>query len=190
MTLPTCQSPLTWETLLAYWLGELGADAAAQTEEHYLGCAQCSRRLEQLVALAGGVQALARDSGVNMVVEDEFVRRLREEGRNVREYRLSLNGSVNCTVTPDNEFVVSRLDAPLAGVQRVDMLLQYDFMDAEQRQEDVPFVTESGAVVFCPPIEMIRALPASTLKIRLLAVDDKGDHTLGVYTFNHTPHSP
>ncbi len=188
MTGATCQSPLTWETLLAYWLGELDADAAAQAEEHYLGCAQCSQRLEQLAAMADGVRTLARNSGVNMVVEDRFVRRLRDEGRNVREYRLPLNGSVNCTITPEDDFVIGRLEAPLAGVQRIDMVMNYDFLENEMRQEDVPFVAASGAVVFCPSIDMLRAAPASVMKVRLLAVDDGGEHTLGEYTFNHTPH--
>lgn len=189
MTIPTCPSPLSWETLLAYWLGELDPDSEAQTEEHYLGCAQCSGRLDQLAALARGVQALAKSSGVNMVVDDQFVRRLRDDGMNVREYRVPLNGSVNCTVTPEDDFVVGRLEAPLAGVQRVDMVTLYDFMDTEQRQEDVPFVPDSGGVVFSPSIEALRAMPASCLRVRLLAVDESGEHPLGEYTFNHTPHA-
>ena len=189
MTMPACQVPLTWETLLAYWLGELDANAEAQAEEHYLGCSQCSHRLEQLAALARGVQTLARNSSLNMVVDDEFVRRLRKEGRNVQEYRLPLNGSVNCTVTPENEFVIGRLEAPLAGVQRVDMLMKFDFDETEHRQEDVLFVADSGAVVYAPSIDALRALPAFILSVRLLAVDERGEHTLGEYTFNHTPYS-
>jgi len=190
MTPANCQSPLAWETLLAYWLGELDADGEARTEEHYLGCAQCSHRLEQVVALANGVRTLARGSGVSMIIDDQFVRKLREEGRNVREYRVPPNGSVNCTVTPEDEFVVGRLEVPLAGVQRVDVLTRYDFVEGEQRQEDIPFVAESGAVVICPSIDLLRASPASIWTIRLLAVDDEGERTLGEYTFNHTPHSP
>jgi len=189
MTGPSCTAPIPWDTLFAYWLGELEPDSAGQVEEHYLGCGRCSQRLEQAAVLARGIRDLARRSGVNMVVDDAFVRRLREDGRQVREYRLKPNGSVNCTVTPEDDFVVGRLEAPLAGVQRIDMVTRFSFADADQRQEDIPFVADSGGVVFSPSIDALRAMPVSSLRVRLLAVDDQGEHTIGEYTFNHTPHT-
>lgn len=189
MTDPSCAAPIPWDTLFAYWLGELEPDSAEQVEEHYLGCAQCSQRLEAAAALAGGIRDLARRSGVNMVVDDGFVSRLREEGRQVREYRLTPNGSVNCTVTPEDDFVVGRLEAPLAGVQRIDMVSRFSFTDADQRQEDIPFVADSGVVVVSPSIDALRAMPSSTMRIRLLAVDNQGERIIGEYTFNHTPHT-
>lgn len=190
MTRPSCQSPLTWDTLLAYWLGELESDNAEQIEEHYLGCAQCSQRLEQLVSLADGVHALARTSGVDMVINDEFVQRLRQDGLSVREYRVPLNGSVNCTVTPEDDFVVGHLEAPLSGVQRIDMLTIDDDGNADTRQQDIPFIADSGGVVLALGIDKLRAMPATALHVRLLAVDDQSEHTLGDYTFNHTPYTP
>lgn len=184
---PSCRSPLAWETLIAYWLGELDADAEARAEEHYLSCAQCSHRLERLAALAGRVRMLARTSGVDMVINDEFVRRLTQEGLHVREYRVPRNGSVNCTVSPDDDFVVGRMEAPLNGVQRIDMLTLDGDGNAETRRHDIPFVAASGGVVLAPGIDWLRAQPAFILRIRLLAVDEQGDHALGDYTFNHRP---
>lgn len=189
MTIPSCKSPLDWNTLLAYWLGELDPDNEASTEEHYLGCAVCSRRLEQLIALAHGVRAVTRQSGVDMVIEDKFVRRLAADGLQVREYQVPRNGSVNCTVTPEDDFVVARLEAPLEGVQRIDVIHMGGEGTSETRQEDIPFNAESGSVVLSTRIESLRALPAATLRVRLLAVDDSGERTLGEYTFNHTPHA-
>jgi hypothetical protein len=188
MTDPSCTAPIPWDTLFAYWLGELEPDSAEQVEEHYLGCAQCSQRLEQAAALARGIRDLARRSSVNMVVDDGFVSRLREEGRQVREYRLTPNGSVNCTVTAEDDFVVGRLEAPLTGVQRIDMVTRFSFTDADQRQEDIPFVADSGVVVVSPSIDALRAMPASSLRVQLLAVDNQGERIIGEYTFNHTPH--
>lgn len=189
MTIPSCKSPLEWRTLLAYWLGELDSESEASTEEHYLGCAMCSRRLEQLIALVQGVRAVTRQSGVDVVIDDEFVRRLSADGLHVREYQVPRNGSVNCTVTPEDDFVVARLEAPLDEVQRIDMVHMVGDGASEMRQEDVPFSAESGCVVFSTRIESLRALPAVTLRVRLLAVDDSGERTLGEYTFNHTPHT-
>lgn len=189
MITPSCQSPLDWDTLLAYWLGELDSDREARTEEHYLGCAECSRRLELLTTLAQEVRALTRTSGVSAVLDDQFLRRLTEHGVRVREYRVPRNGSVNCTVTPEDDFVVGRLEAPLADVTRLDML----YLDSEgkpvTRHEDIPFIPESGAVVFSTRIDALRALPATTLRVRLLAVDRDGERLLGDYIFNHTPHT-
>jgi hypothetical protein len=189
MTRPDCQSPLGWDALLAYWLGELDPDSAEQIEEHYLGCALCSRRLEQLTTLAGGIRALARTSGVDMVINDEFVRRLTQDGLRVREYRVPRNGSVNCSVAPEDDFIIGRLEAPLTGVRRIDVLTLDSEGNTETRQQDIPFVAESGSVVLAPSIERLRAMPAFILRVRLLAVDNHGERRLGDYTFNHTPYT-
>jgi len=183
----SCQAPVDWDALTQYWLGELAHEARTRVEEHYLGCAFCSDRLEQLAALAEEVCALARTSGVNMVVNDRFVQRLAEDGLRVREYRVPPNGSVNCTVLPEDDIVVGRLEATLEGVERVDMVTVAVAGGPETRQEDVPFVAESGAVLFSPRIEDLRALPATVLRVRLFAVDTGGERTLGEYRFNHTP---
>lgn len=39
----------------------------------------------------------------------------------------------------------------------------------ETRQMDIPFIAASGGVVFSPSIDKLRAMPACTLRIRLLA---------------------
>ena len=186
MSTPSCQSPLDWDTLLAYWLGELDPDSEARTEEHYLGCAECSRRLEWLTTLSREVRALTQQSGVNMILNDQFVRRLTEHGLHVREYRVPCNGSVNCTVTPEDDFVVAYLEAPLAEVTRLDMVYLDSEGNPQLRQEDIPFNVENGDVVFSTRIDALRALPTTSLHVRLLAVDNHGERTLGDYIFNHT----
>jgi hypothetical protein len=182
-----CAAPLDWDSLLAYWLGELDTDSAENIEEHYLGCAVCSRRLEQLASLARGVRALAGSSGVNMVITEPFVRRLAEQGLHVREYRVPRNGSVNCTVSADDDVVVARLEAPLDAVARLDLVTLGSDGEAMLWQEDIPFIAASGGVVVSTRIDVLRALPATTLRLRLLAVDANGERALGEYTFNHEP---
>ena len=183
----SCRSPLEWDVLLAYWLGELSPEDETHTEEHYLGCADCSRRLELLIALARGVRELIKINGVNMVITDHFARRLAARGLNVREYRIPVNGSVNCTVSANDDFVLGRLEAPLDQVQRLDMVYIDSDGRTEMRLEEIPFIPESGAVVFSTRIDALRALPACALRVRLLDVTGTGERTLGEYTFNHTP---
>jgi len=187
MSTANCRSSLDWQTLLAYWLGELDPDTEARIEEHYLGCAQCSGRLEELDALAEGVRAVTRASGVTAVVIEPFVRRLEERGLQVREYQVPQNGSVNCTVTATDDFVLARLEAPLAGVARLDLVTIFPDAGTEVRQADIPFVAESGGVIVSTGIEALRALPATNLRMRLVAVDDHGERSIGEYTFHHTP---
>jgi hypothetical protein len=183
----SCPSPLEWDSLLAYWLGELEPEAEAHAEEHYLGCAFCSQRLEQLTELARDVRELIKISGVNMVITDHFVSRLKARGLKVREYRIPVNGSVNCSVTSDDNFVLGRLEAPLDEVQRLDLAYIDSEGKTEMRLEDIPFIPESGAVIFSIRIDALRALPACAIRVRLLDVADNGERSLGEYTFNHTP---
>jgi hypothetical protein len=84
--------------------------------------------------------------------------------------------------------MVARLEAPLDEVKRVDMVYINSGGESEMRLEDIPFVAESGGVVFSTSIDSVRSLPATTLRLRLLAVDNHGERILGEYTFNHTPY--
>lgn len=190
MTSPSCQAPIEWATLIDYWLGELPPDSEAGIEAHYLCCAECSRRLERLATLARGIGDLARTSGVDMVINDEILLRLKQDGLKVREYHVPNNGSVNCTVAPEDDFVIGRLEAPLSGLGRVDLLTLDSEGNTLYRQQNVPFLADSGGVIMAPGIEKLRAMPASTLHFRLLAVDDQGERILGDYIFNHSPYEP
>ena len=38
-----------------------------------------------------------------------------------------------------------------------------------------------------PPVDMLRAMPASVERMRLIAVEPQGERLLGEYTFDHTP---
>ena len=167
-------------TLVAYWLGELDEAHEAALEEHYLGCAVCSATLAEVEALAEGVR---RGMGrVDSVLTSRFIEQLQSSGLRIREYRVPLNGSVNCTVAPEDQLLLSRLQAPLGGLDRVDLIV------GEQRLEDIPFDAASGEVVVVPSLARVRAMPAQTEVMRLVAVEAGGERVIGEYTFNHTPH--
>ena len=86
--------------------------------------------------------------------------------------------------------MVSRLQAPLAGVTRVDALQSLDLGDGHVQQwrlEDVPFDPEADEVISLPSAAALRKLPAHTFRVRLVAVDEAGERPLGDYTFAHTP---
>jgi hypothetical protein len=187
MNVPACASPISVATLLEYWLGELDEAREGQLDEHLLGCGHCSANLQSLVDIAGGVRAAVRAGAVRTVITDEFVQRLVARGLRLREYRVPHNGSVYCTVAPHDDLLISRLDAPLAGVERLDVELTGGEAHHVERLRDIPFDAAAGEVVIAQQMDRIRALPASTARVRLLAVEAGGERVVGEYLFNHTP---
>lgn len=183
----TCKEPVGFETLLAYWLGEVPAAQEAVIESHFFGCAHCTRRLEALAALAAGVRAAVKDGRVSMVASGPFVDAMRQAGLRLREYRLEPGGSVNCTIGADDDAVISRLRAPLAGVQRLDVVSDRGTDAPEVRLADVPFDAHTGEVLVIPSAAWLRTMPAFTMRVRLLAVGDSGEAQVGDYTFKHSP---
>ena len=180
----TCGKPVDFEALVAWWLGE--APAGDTIEEHLLACAHCSGRLEWLAALSGGVRAVVREGRVSMVVSAPFVESMRRAGLRLREYRLDPGGSVNCTIRADDDAVVSRLRAPLAGVKRLDVVRAQD-AGPEERIADVPFDAAAGEVLLVPSSAWLKTMPAFTTRTRLVAVDEAGETQVGEYTFVHSP---
>jgi hypothetical protein len=184
-----CKEPIGFETLVAYWLGELGPEQDAPLEEHLFGCAGCSARLEELAALAAGIRAVVRQGRVAAMITAPFLEALRRQGLRIREYRVAAGGRADCTLRADDDAVVGRMQAPLAGVKRVDALkrLEVGGEVREERVEDVPFDPAAGEVLFLPSAAELRKLPANTARVRLVAVEEAGERALGEYTFAHTP---
>lgn len=179
---------LDLEKLVAYLLGDLPAAEGEAVEEHFFACARCAGRLEWLAALSDGVRAVVRDGRVGLYISRGFVDALAKAGLRLRHYQLELNGSVNCTIRADDDAVVSRLRAPLAGVTRVDVVRQMSIggvEEPEDRIRDVPFSAAAGEVVFIPNPSWLKATASFTMRSRLVAVDEKGERTLGEYTFVH-----
>jgi hypothetical protein len=185
----TCTAPTPVATLIGYWLGELEGTHEAELEEHLFGCGTCSARLRQVMQLGEGIQRVTRAGGVHAVVTAKFIRRLQTTGVRVREYRLQPGGSVNCTVAPEDELVIAHLHAPLADVQRLDLVLDDVTSGARWRAEDVAFDPTAAEVVMAPNVTELRQLSVTTQRVRLLAVEPGSERVIGEYTFNHSPHA-
>jgi hypothetical protein len=185
MSLPACSAPIALATLVEYWLGELDEAGEARVEEHFLGCDECSKNLQGVIDLAGGIRTLVRQGAAHAVLTDAFVARLAAQGLRLREYRVPCNGSIHCTVAPDDDLLITRLEAPLGAVEQVDVV----FFDqaGQQRLRDIPFNRTTGEVVLTPGTKNIRAADAHTARFQLLAVDRQSERLIGEYTFNHTP---
>jgi hypothetical protein len=176
-------SHVAFDDLLRYWLGELDAAHEAELETHWFGCVECAERLEQVAALAAGVRAAYAQGMVSAVVTRGFVTGLEQRGIHVREYRVPRDGSVECTVTAADQVLLGRLDVPLVGVSRVDLVIA---TDGEHRLTDVPFDAESGEILLAPSVQRLRALPSHREHVTVYAVEADEERVLGTYVFNHT----
>jgi len=180
----SCANPLDIATLGDYWLGAAPQAEQDAIEDHVFAC---DARLREMVSLADGIRKLARQGSLLIVVSDAFLKRVAAEGLRVREYAPPNGGSIACTVTAEDDFLIGRLAADLRGAKRVDLSLCDRRGNEQVRMADIPFDAEDGDVMFQQPITYAKAAPSETLIARLLALDDAGvEHLLGEYTFNHT----
>lgn len=184
------QSHLPLDALLAYWLHETDPATTDAVDEHLMQCDACGQLLDEVLALGEGMRAALQSGEVAMVTSSDFVRRLAGMGLRIREYSLPHNGSVNCTVTPDDQLLLSRLQAPLQGVSRLDVRAELSLQPGvHHTMEDVPFDPATGEVLYFSRLTQVRQFPAVTMRVTLLAVEPGGTRELGRYAFHHQPWS-
>jgi len=182
-----CTEPLDAATLTDYWLGILGESEDERVEEHIFDCELCSGRLAEVQAMADGVRALARAGSLMMVVSESFLNHAGGHGLHIRRYDAAEGGSVQCTVTAEDDLLVGGLAANLGAARRLDLSLCDPTGNEQFRLVDIPFDTTSGNVLWQQSITFAKAAPTSTMVARLIDVGESGEETLlGEYTFNHT----
>jgi hypothetical protein len=185
MTRAAC-TVLKTQELTEYWLGELDEAHEQRVDEHLFACGACSERLRALVDLGAAIRGAFVDGRLNIVLPEAFIRRIKEAGFQVREYDLAAGGSVDCTVTPEDDFVVAYLRAPLGGVGRLDLLID-DEASGKHRATDVAFDPSAETLVTVTSTAYLRTLKHSRQRVRLVAVDGAEERVVADYTFNHYP---
>src|SRR5262245_28280239 len=186
-----CSNPIEVAILGDYWLNALTSSDEAAIEEHLFECDDCGDRLREVIALAEGIRELAREGSLRMVVSDAFLKRAAAEGLRVRQYAPPSGGSVECTVTAEDDVLIGRLAANLSGVARVDLCVCDDTGVEKLRLSDIPFHSGASSVFYQESITFAKAAPTNKMIIRLVSFDEAGvERPLGEYTFNHTRSLP
>ncbi len=181
-----CEQPLELGTLVDFWFKEGPAPDEERIEEHLFECDECSGRLRALVTLGKGVRRLAHEGAVQVVVTPSFLEKAAREGLRTREYRVAPGERVTCTVTPEDDLLVSRLQADFRGVSRLDVVSALEGR-AEHRIEDIPVSPDALELILAQAMPNLRALGRSVTRVRLLAREEENERLLGEYTFAHTP---
>jgi hypothetical protein len=182
----TACTALQTQELTEYWLGELEEADEQRVDEHLFACAACSSRLSALVDLGAAIRRTFVEGWLNLALPEPFLRTIKDAGFQVREYDLPAGGSVNCTVTPADDFVVAHLRAPLHGVKRLDVLID-DATSGKHRANDVAFDPSADTLVTVTSTAYLKTLQHSQQRVRLVAVDGVEERVLADYTFNHYP---
>lgn len=186
-----CLKPIDAAVLADYWLAALTKPEEEAAEEHLFTCDECGARLREVIALAEGVRKIAREGSLRMIVNDSFLKRAAEEGLRIREYAPAAGGGVQCTVTAEDDLLIGRLVANLAGVKRVDLCICNERGVEQLRLPDIPFHSGASNVVYQESMRFAKALPTSKMIARLVTFDEAGGERLvGEYTFNHTRSLP
>ena len=176
--------------LLAYWLGELDEASADSVEEHLFRCDACGARLRELILLGGAVRNALLKGEFGTVVTPSFTRRLSAAGVRIREYHLEPGGSVNGTVAPEDDLVISHLRAEVGDVRQIDLVVDDGDGGSTHRSRHIAFNAGTGEVTFIPPVALLRTLGKDRQRMRLMAVDKSSERLLGEYTFNHSSYDP
>jgi hypothetical protein len=188
MTAATTPAHPSSGLLLDYWLRDTDRATTDMIDEHLMRCDACGEALDALIALGAGVRAAFRAGAFAGMASDAFVQRLIGRGVRIREYRVPRNGSVNCTVAPDDELLVAHLAAPLRGVRRLDALVRLSLQgDVQHRLSDVAFDPQADEVVWLPKTDEVKRLPEHTAEVTLVSMEPGGPRELGRYAFRHRP---
>jgi len=188
MSVVNCRTPIGTADLLDYWLGDCDSKREAEIEEHLFACPSCNDALQALVDLGDAVRALVRSGHAAAFISARFADTLKKTGLRINEYRLERNGSVNCTIAPHDDLVISYLKAPLNNVTRLDVVVGDDESNQSTRLQDVAFDSSQNEIVMLPSAQQLRQLGVATQRVALISVTNAGDRVLGEYVFNHTPY--
>jgi len=177
--------------LADYWIGFMAGPEEEAIEKHLFECDYCGHRLRRVIVLADGIRKLALEGSLRMVVSDVFLQRAAEAGLAIREYNIQAGGSIECTVTAEDEILIGRVAANLSGTKRVDICICNENGVEQLRLQDIPVHSGRTSVAFQESITFAKSAPSMRMVMRLVGFDDKGsEQVLGEYTFNHTRSMP
>ncbi len=183
----SCKNAIDIAVLTDYWLAALPQQEEDAIEQHLFACDECGARLREIISLTNGIRDLARQGSLVMIVNDTFLSRIAEEGLRVREYAPPNGGSIECTVTAEDDFLIGRLIADLSQAKQIDLCICDERRTEQFRMADIPFDPDAGNVIFQQSITYAKAARSETMIARLVAVDGVGgERLLGEFTFNHT----
>jgi hypothetical protein len=175
-----CLSPIAFETLVAYWAGDLEQAESDAVEEHVMGCASCTAASARVAAVSEGLRAQ-----LPPVLSQEGVAKLRARGVRIADNPVLPGERKPAVFTADIDVLLHRLGGlDLARAARVDVMVSVEETgDVIMQNFDVPFERDTGEVlVAC--VKHFSAFPPN-IAFSVRARDDAGNETVTSYVVPH-----
>lgn len=178
--------PIPLAELIDYWLAELPGGRAEALEEHVFECAECEARLDAVRASGEAIVALVRGGGLSGSATTALLNRFARDRLNVRQYTVEPGEVVACTVSPHDDFLITRFVVRDASPPRIDIAVFDDQQRQLRRVEDVAFDRRTGQVMTFLAARPVQSEPTERLHFVLVAPTPDGERVLGRYTLDHT----
>jgi hypothetical protein len=138
-----CRSPLTFETLVAYWAGDLEPARTDEVDEHLFACAYCTETSARIAAITERIRGL-----VPPFVGQETVAALRARGLLVEDNLVAPEAHSHVTFTKQ-DFIIHHLTGlALEDAERVGVEVRVEETGELLAEEpSAPFDREAGEVL-------------------------------------------
>ena len=139
----SCASPLSWETLVDWWAGDLDEAAGSSVEEHVLGCEVCSAVASRVAATAEALRTM-----VPPVVGPERLAGLARAGVRILENPIAPGQTSDFHFPRNTDLAVHVLGGLLlrSGARVEVTLRSLSTGNVLGHVEDAPFDAQRGAV--------------------------------------------
>jgi hypothetical protein len=171
--------PVGFETLVAWWTGELASDEAARVEEHLFACDACAGVSERFARLAAGVR-----EHVPPIISAAQRDRLLALGTRIRVTPVDAGVDATAVFGPEVDLLVHALRADLSRAQRVDVEIVMQGYNEPLLCEGVPFDAKSGEVLVCCQRHFRHMSPTDPL-FRVYVVESAARRCVGDYFVRH-----
>ncbi len=177
---PSCETPLSWEELVAYWAGDLPAARTDAVDEHLMGCGPCSESSARVAAITETLREL-----IPPVIDHAALARLRAGGARIVENPLLPGERRTVIFPPGVDLLIHRLGGlDLSDAQSVSVTVTAEttgqVLMADPR---APFDPASGEVIIACQ-RHFATMPADIV-VDVRAFDAAGIERRALYPIPH-----
>ena len=139
-----CATPLSFETLVAYWAGDLSQAETDAVDMHVIGCAPCAAASERVAAITEGIRA-----SISSVIRARELDALRARGLRVEENAVRPGERAPVLFRRDVDLLIHRLgELDLSRAERVALKVSSEKTgEVMMESPAVPFDAASGELL-------------------------------------------
>ncbi len=139
-----CPTRLSFETLVAYWAGDLPQTETDAVDAHLMGCASCARASERIAHITEGIRAV-----ISPFISARELDALRARGLRVEENPVRPGERAPVLFRRDVDLLIHRLgELDLSRAERVQVrVLSEGTGDLMMESPAVPFDAAAGEVL-------------------------------------------